>query len=109
MAIIGKKTAELAKDFFVDVDPKDDFVTVRYAKRSKRIKKTDLYTFCMLIADPETLDKLTPVRKETVEEFTREHRVRVTKDIKEGEYLTVQCKVRVPERVVEGIKATIPA
>lgn len=109
MSLLSKKTAELAKGLMVEVDPKKDYVVFKAEGKRFQVKKTELYTFTFLIADEAVQAELMPVRKTEMEEFRREHIVRLKNDMRAGEVLTITCKVSVPERVVEGIKAQMLA
>lgn len=105
MALLDKKTIEVSEGVFFDVDPKLPDVLMRVGdKPGVRIRKSDLYSVCFIIADAEDQDKLTAIKQTEVQHFTRLHRIQLKKDMRKGEVLTTRCHISVPVAVVEGLK-----
>ena len=83
--------------------PEGDDVNVRVGKERFPMKKTELWLLLWAIADPETQEKLLPVRKTNIMKFERVHQIQATKAIKKGELLTVKCVVDVEKTVRDAI------
>ena len=104
MALLEPKTVELADGIFVDVDPDNEMLRLRIGNESRMIRKSELYSFCYIIADSATQDQLTPIKMTEVQHFTRMHRIKLKKDMRAGDTVTCRCHVSVPTTVVEGLK-----
>lgn len=81
----------------------ENSVLIRSGKATYEMKKTDLWLLLFTIADPDTQDKLMPVRKTQIMKFERVHTVQASKPIKKGELLTVKCVVDVDKIVRDSI------
>ena len=69
------------------------------------IKISDLYGFIWLLVDEEQQQELMPVRQTQVRIYERQHRIKLKKDMKKGEIVITNCKVEVPLRIEENIRA----
>lgn len=107
MALIAKRTVELGDGILIDVDPKLDTIVIRVGQERKVVKKVDLWAICFTIADPKTQELLMPVRQTEVATFKRIHAIQVTKPMKPGDMIKVQCEISVPQVVEEGLAGTL--
>lgn len=110
MSVTEPQTIQLgngAKTLLIDVNPDKPYVRFRLGEESVDVGKTDLWAAIFAIADPETQEKLMPVRQTEVMHYSKFHRVRVKRDIKAGEELRVRCETSVPLTVVEGLKGMV--
>ena len=67
------------------------------------IKYSDLFEYMFALAKPEMQAKMIPVQQELGNEYMKQIRIKCTKDMKEGEELVVNVRVRVPEVVEQQI------
>jgi hypothetical protein len=79
------------------------YVTIRIEKDQRRIKKTDLWMLVFMMSKGKQQDDLIPVWEKDMIQFTRQHKVRATKDIKAGEMVEFHCDVNVPKIVVDSL------
>lgn len=85
-------------------DHKTEWVHLNLGKQKTRIKKTDLWMMVfMMTKDKKQKDDLISEQDREMMQFVRQHQVRATKDIKEGELMIFNCKVNVPLIVVDSI------
>jgi hypothetical protein len=102
--LLERKTIELADDVLMDVIPDSEYVNLRVGKENKKVRKSDLYSVCYLIADAVTQDGLTAIKQTEVQHFTRLHRIKLKHNMREGDVVTTRCHISVPVAVVEGLK-----
>lgn len=74
---------------------------------SSIIKFSDLYAFVWSLADAKQKEEMIPAVIKTVRHLEKIHKVRVTKPIREGEFLNVRCITPVEENTVQAIKGLI--
>ena len=55
--------------------------------------------------DEEQQQELMPVRQTEVRIYERQHRIKLKKNMKKGEIVVANCKIEVPVRVEENIRA----
>lgn len=67
------------------------------------VRKGDLFQFIFLVGNPEQQKALLPHELRVMTKYIRQHKVRVTKDIKAGDELVVDCEMLVPQVVQEGL------
>lgn len=92
----------------VNWDPElKDYVRLLFNGEEAYIKKSDLFSFMFVLATPEQQDELIPVSRREVRPYERQHRVKLTKDMKEGEELVVNCMIHVPTIIDEAIRNEI--
>ena len=82
---------------------KGEFLTVSIGDKTKKIKKTDLWMLVFMMSKGKTQDDLIPVWEKEMMQFTRQHQIKVTRDVKAGEYMKFHCDVNVPKIVVASI------
>lgn len=107
MALLEKKTIELASGLSLHIDPNSEFLQMKVGKDFYTVKKTEFYGVCFLMADPDTQARLMPVRQTEMMTYERIHNVEVTRDIHKGQRLRVRCEVNVPLTVVEGLAGNV--
>lgn len=87
------------------VNPKKDFVEMKFGDEVAFVKMADIYALALMILKPEEADSLIPVRTTTITKYKKQHRVKVKKNINKGEEVIVNCEISVPLIVEENIKA----
>lgn len=70
------------------------------------IKYSDLFEYMFVLAMPEQQAKMIPVQQELGNEYMKQIRIKCTKDMKKGEELVVNVRIRVPEVVEQQILKT---
>ena len=81
-----------------------EFIKLTIDDKIVYVKKSDLFAIMFLLATPEQQVEMVPVKREEMKEYERQHRVKLTKDMKEGEELVVNCKIHVPTIIDEAIR-----
>ena len=84
-------------------DPKTKWLHLKLGTEKAKIKYTDLWMMTFVLGNHKQQDDLIPVEDKEMMVFVRQHQVKATKDIKEGEMITVNCNVNVPVVVVESL------
>lgn len=83
------------------------FVTITIGnkenKKSIRVHYKELWSAVWVLGDKEFKDQLIPVQKTQCMLFSRQHKVRATRDIKQGDEINFWCEVSVEKTVVEAI------
>lgn len=67
------------------------------------VKYSDMFEFMFLLGKPEQQAKMIPVQQELGNEYMKQIRIKCKKDMKEGEELVVNVRVKVPELVEQKI------
>ena len=67
------------------------------------IKYSDLFEYMFALAKPEQQARMIPVQQELGNEYMKQIRIKCKKDMKEGEELVVNVRVKVPELVEQQI------
>lgn len=78
-------------------------VKIKVGKEDLMIDMKDLYEFVFWAADPENQASLIPMSQTKVRTIQKIHKVKVTKDIKKGEFLNVRCVTNVPVEIWDGL------
>lgn len=78
-------------------------LTITIGKEKRSIKKTDLWMLVFMNSKGKAQDDLIPVWEKEMLQFTRQHQIRATRDIKAGEMIKYHCDVNVPKIVVESL------
>lgn len=102
-SINGKDTVY----FDVNFDKKHkEYVKIRLGKEMIKVNIQHMFSFLLMMANPEQMDALTPATEKTlqVKSLTRQHKVKLMKDMKAGEEVVVTCTVDIPLLVEEGIR-----
>ena len=84
-------------------DPKTKWMHLKIGKEKARIKHNDLWMMVFMTSGQKKQDDLIEIDSRDMMQFVRQHQVKATKDIKEGEMITVNCNVNVPLVVVESL------
>ena len=84
-------------------DPKTKWIHLTLGKEKTRIKQNDLWMMTFMISKEKQQDDLIPDKDQDMMQFVRQHQIRAKKDIKEGEMITVNCNVNVPQVVVDSL------
>ena len=107
---MNKKT--LARDGIHDIggvkfnyEKTTPYIWVSIGSEKKRIKKNDLWMLVFMMSKGKTQDQLIPVWEKEMVQFTRQHYIKATRDIKEGETIQFHCDVNVPKIVVDSLLA----
>lgn len=98
----GKTDMEFEINFSTDPLFKD-CVKISVGSEDLIVGMKDLYEFVFWAADPENQAKLIPVTQTKVRTIQKIHQVKVTKDIKQGEFLKVRCETNVPVEIFDGL------
>lgn len=93
---------------FSDEEGKKDCVKLTMGDKEALIPISELYTLVWSVASEKERDNLIPVRQEKVRIIVKTHKVKVTKDIRKGEFLNVRCETNVPVEIYEGLKGIMP-
>ena len=88
-----------------EYEPKTKYVNITIGKEKRRLKKTDLWMLVFMMSKGKQQDDLIPVWEKEMVQFTRQHQIKATKDIKAGEMIKFHCDVNVPKIVVESLLA----
>lgn len=86
-----------------EYEPKTKYLTITIGKEKRRLKKTDLWMLVFMMSKGKQQDDLIPVWEKDMVQFTRQHKIKATKDIKAGEMVQFHCDVNVPKIVVESL------
>lgn len=106
--LLERKTIELTKGVLMHIDPSSEFVALEVdGQKDRLVRKVDLWGACFLMADGKTQDQLMPIRQTEMTTVVRLHQVRVGKDLKKGEILSVRCETSLPTAVEEGLAGTL--
>jgi len=87
-----------------------DYVEFRVKDKDKNWVKSyisikELYSLIFLIVDDKQQQELMPVKQTEVKIIERQHRIMLGKDMKKGEIVVANCRIEVPVRVEENIRA----
>ena len=109
MAVLEKQTLELGDGIFIDVDPKSEFVRFRMGddRKGVMVRKVDLWAVVFTIADPETQERLMPVRRTEMVTFRRIHNYVLKRDVRAGTKLRIPCEVNVPQTIEENLQGNL--
>ncbi len=88
-----------------EYEKKTKYLTITVGKEKRRLKKTDLWMLVFMMSKGKQQDDLIPVWEKEMVQFTRQHQIKATKDIKAGEMIKFHCDVNVPKIVVESLLA----
>lgn len=86
-----------------EVLPKDSRIIFQIDGKKSIVPLNDFYSFCLSIFTPEQLEKIIIDTMMEVTEYNKQHKVVVSKDLKAGEEVIVNCKVLVPEIIKQKI------
>ena len=81
-----------------------DCIKLAIGKSEAIIPKAELFQLLFTVSNAEQQAEMMTVKKEEVRPFARKHVVKVLKDLKAGDILSVHCEVNVPEIVSEAFK-----
>jgi hypothetical protein len=81
------------KDILIKI--KDEFVV---------INSKDVYNLAIATSSDDALDELIPIKHLELTEYMRQHTVVAQKDIKKGEHVVVNCKVKVPDVIRKDLE-----
>jgi|GEM_PF-2640116 len=68
------------------------------------VKYSDLFSFMFVLATKEQQSLMMPVKQELGHQYMKEIQVKLTKDLKKGEFMVVQVPINVPNIVAQEIK-----
>jgi len=86
-----------------------DFVKITIGNKISVIKRDELWNFVFSIVTADKQQQMVPVIKQEMLQYVKQHTVELQKDMKKGEVVAVNCKVNVPELVVDAIKRDLEA
>lgn len=75
----------------------------------RTIKYTDLFSFMFTLGTKEQQAKMIPVQEEKGIEYMKTITIQTTKDLKKGEFITVNARIHVPTIIEEQIREEIVA
>ena len=99
----GKNDIECEVNFSKDPDLAD-VVKITLDGNEALIPIKDLYAFTFAIANEEQQADMMPVTQTTVKKLVKFHKVKVTKELKPGEFVAVRCEVNVPVEIYNGMR-----
>ena len=99
--VLGKNPVMLDVNFDGEYN---DCIKVTVNGIESIIKYSDLFAFMFVLGNKEQQAKMTPVLEEKGHEYMRQHVVKLNKDMKAGEEMVVNCRIRVPDVIAEQIK-----
>lgn len=106
--ILEKKTIQLADGILMHVDPSSEYVMLEVdGQKDRLIKKVDLWGACFLIADAKTQDKLMPVRQTELTTVVKIHQVKLKKNMREGDLMSVRCETSIPTLIEENLAGNL--
>lgn len=76
-----------------------------YDQQIAVVKYSDLFSFMFTLATKEQQAKMIPVREELGTQYMKQINVKLTKDLKAGEFMTVNVPINVPEVIEAAILA----
>ena len=82
---------------------KTPFVTITIGKEVRKVKKSDVWMLVFMNSKGKQQDDLIPVWEKEMVQFTRQHIITATRDVKAGEKLKFHCDVNVPKIVVDSL------
>ena len=92
--------------FEVNFDEENkECVKITIAGNESIIKYTDLFAVMFTLANKEQQAKMIPVREELGYQYMKTITIKTTKDLKEGEFITVNVPINVPKVIEESILA----
>ena len=65
----------------------------------------ELYGLIFMLVGEKEQQEMMPVRKTEVRIYERQHKIKLKKDMKKGEIVIANCRISVPIRVEENIRA----
>ena len=69
------------------------------------ISITELYGLIFMLVDEKQQQELMPIRQTEVRIYERQHRIKLKKDMKKGELVVANCRISMPVRIEENIRA----
>ncbi len=84
-----------------------EYIKLDFDGKVAYIKKSDLFQIVFVLATPEQQEQMIPVRRDEMKPYERQHRIKLTRDMKEGEELVANCKIHVPSIIDEAIRNEI--
>lgn len=84
-----------------------DYIKLDFDGKIAYIKKSDMFMFMFVLGTPEQQEQMIPVRRDEMKPYERQHRIKLTRDMKEGEELVANCKIHVPSIIDEAIRNEI--
>ena len=91
-------------------DKQQDFIEFKVKDRNGVWIKScigikELYGMIFLLVDEKQQAELMPVRQTQVRIYERQHRIRLKKDMRKGEIVIANCRMEIPLRIEENIRA----
>ena len=85
-----------------------DCVRFDIGGKTSIVKYSDLFSFMFVLATKEQQALMMPVKQELGHQYMKEIQVKLTKDLKKGEFMVVQVPINIPDIVAEEIKNSLP-
>jgi hypothetical protein len=63
----------------------------------------ELYGMIFMLVGPKEQQELLPVRKTEVRVYERQHKIKLSRDMRKGEIVIANCKMDIPLMVEEGL------
>lgn len=80
-----------------------DCVKISIDEEYRIVKYSDLFSFMFQLATKEQQAKMIPVREELGNQYMKQISVKLTKDLKAGEFMTVNVPINVPQVIEDAI------
>ncbi len=80
-----------------------DCVKISFNDQDFIVKYADLFAFMFSLATKEQQAKMVPVREELGNQYMKQIQVKLTKDLKAGEFLVVNVPINVPQVIEDAI------
>lgn len=80
-----------------------DCVRITIGDKFSIVKYADLFSFMFQLATKEMQAKMIPVREELGNQYMKQIQVKLTKDLKAGEFMVVNVPINVPQIIEDAI------
>lgn len=103
--ILDKSSVDEYVSFEINFDKKfPNTVKISMEGNKAIIDIQKLWEFVYTVVTPDLADKIVPVRTEEREVFSKQHYVKVQKDLKVGDTLVVNCQTDVRKEVADAMR-----
>jgi hypothetical protein len=104
-AVIEDKNKKNDVVFDVNFDPEQkNLLKISIGSKIALIELQKLWEFVYTIVTPELAEQIIPMKREEREVFTKQHIVKVQKDLKVGDELVVNCHTDVRKEVADAMR-----
>ena len=83
---------------------KPEVIRVTLGDKEAIIDRNKLWQFVYMIVTPDMAEQIVPTKQEEREVFSKQHYVKVTKDLKIGDEVVVNCRTDVRKEVADAMR-----